>query len=96
MQRQDLKYGTHKTCHFVIRAELMDAIKTKQVKNHNERSSSRKECENSLDLDTRNNICDNKSASKKQNVCSLASFIGGLISTTSKGQSQALVCEVLR
>ena len=42
-------------CHFLVRAELMDAIKTTQIKKHYERSSSREERENSLDLDMRNN-----------------------------------------
>lgn len=64
MLRQDLKYSTLKVWHFLIRDELMDAIKTQQIKNHYERSFRREECENSLDLDMRNN--GNKSASKKQ------------------------------
>lgn len=55
MQRQDLKYGMHKMCHFLIRDELMDAVKKpKQIKKHYERSFSGEECENSLDLDMRN------------------------------------------
>jgi len=54
MQRQDLKYGTHKMYHFLTRAEQMDAIE-KNTKKRKERSFSREECENSWDLDMRNN-----------------------------------------
>lgn len=53
MQRQDVKYGTHKMCHFLIRAELMEAIKNKS-KTTVEDLFSREEYENSLDLDMRN------------------------------------------
>lgn len=55
VQRQDLKYSTHKMCHFLIRTELLDAIKPKQITKHYERSFSREEYENSLNLDMRSN-----------------------------------------
>lgn len=42
-------------CHFLVRAELRDAIKPKEINKHYERSFSSEECENSLDLDMRNN-----------------------------------------
>lgn len=53
MQRQDVKYGTHKMCHFLIRAELMEAIKNKS-KTTMEDLFPREEYENSLGLDMRN------------------------------------------
>lgn len=46
MQRQDVKYGTHKMCNFLIRAELMEAIKNKS-KTTVEDLFSREEYENS-------------------------------------------------
>lgn len=52
MQRQDVKNGTHKMCHFLIRAELMEAIKY-ESKTTMEDLFSREEYENSLDLDMR-------------------------------------------
>lgn len=54
MQRQDVKYGTHKMCHFLIRAEIMEAIKNKSKTTMEDPFFPREEYENSLDLDMRN------------------------------------------
>lgn len=56
MQRQDVKYGTHKMCHFLIRAEIMEAIKNRSKTTMEELFFffPREEYENSLGLDMRN------------------------------------------